>query len=285
MDKIFKKIRQLICKLLVFAEGNLFSSDNGLNSLEREEKIIISMTSYPQRFSTIGEPLNSLLRQSVKPDKIIVWLGSDSSREDLTDEMLEFEKKGIEFRFDQNKNLKPHKKYFYALQEFPQDLVITVDDDIIYPRNTIKSLITAHKKYPNNICARRVHKIALDNNHQIAPYLKWDYEYRGEVRPSKSLFATNGAGTIFPHGCLPKEAFNAADIERYCLNADDVWLWYWEQKQGISTVWVPCFMIHPPVVKELKTAGGLAEKNVELAGNDYYIKELFEHYGKISIDD
>ena len=284
MNKILYIIKNVLCNMIVELESVIYSSDKGLNTCRREERIIVSMTSYPKRFSTICKPLKSLLRQSIKPDKIIVWLGSDTSIEDLTDEMRQLEKDGIEFRFDKDKNLKPHKKYFYALQEFRDDLVITVDDDIIYPRNMIKSLLTVHKKYPDNICARRVHKITFDADGQIAPYTNWDYEYRGITHPSKRLFATNGAGTLFPKNSLPNEVFNAEDIEEFCLNADDVWLWYWEQQIGKSIVWTPCFMVMPPVVKELKQSDGLAATNVELQGNDFYIKTLMERYGDISAD-
>ena len=91
--------------------------DYGLNTTEeRETKIIVSLTSFPLRFNKIHICLKSLLRQKVKPDKIIVYLGSDSSRDQFTKEMLALEQYGVEYHIDSERNLKAQKKYFYALQ-------------------------------------------------------------------------------------------------------------------------------------------------------------------------
>ena len=39
------------------------------------------------------------------------------------------------------------------MQEYPRDIVILVDDDMFYPKDTIKKLWKLHKKYPNDICS------------------------------------------------------------------------------------------------------------------------------------
>ncbi len=262
---------------VVKARVKLLPYAYGLNRKQRDIRIIVSMTSYPKRFKTIIMPLKSLLLQSVKPDRIIVWLGSDSSEEMLTQEMKELKKYGVEYRFDSKRNLKPHKKYYYALQEFPDDLVITVDDDIIYPRGLIESLLEAHLKYPKAVCARRVHKVYYRDGKPL-PYRQWGFEYRKECAPSDELMATNGAGTLFPPHALDQRAFISKDIEKYCLNADDIWLWFMEQLKGTLTVWVPCLLVHPPVVGESRNSGGLAQTNVESNGNDMYLKKLYEVY-------
>lgn len=100
--------------------GNL---NNGINTKNRNQKIIISLTSYPTRFNTIIPTLKSLLNQTMKPDKIIVWLSC--IRQELTKNMLELEEYGIEYRCNVI-DLKSHKKYFFAFQEFASELVITL---------------------------------------------------------------------------------------------------------------------------------------------------------------
>ena len=87
-------------------------------------KIVVSLTSFGARFSELPKTLKSFLRQSVKPDAIIVWLDKN---ETLTDEMLSMQKYGVRFVF-KDECLKPHKKYLYALQDFSDSIVITVDD-------------------------------------------------------------------------------------------------------------------------------------------------------------
>ena len=43
-------------------------------------------------------------------------------------------------------------------------------------------------------------------------------------KPSIRLFATSGAGTLFPPNVMPPETFDMAAIRATALNADDVWL-------------------------------------------------------------
>ena len=53
-------------------------------------------------------------------------------------------KKGLEIKYI--KDLKSHKKYFYAFKEFYNEIFITFDEDIFYNKNTISSLINTNKK-------------------------------------------------------------------------------------------------------------------------------------------
>lgn len=241
---------------------------------KREKKIIVSLTSYPPRFNNIYMCLKSLLCQSMKPDKIIVWFGSDTEETKLTEKMRELQRYGIEYRFDQNHNLKPHKKYFYAMQEFPDDIVITVDDDSVYPPNTIASLYSSYLRHPNCVSARRVHKMTF-NNGILDTYDNWKKEYRGERTESSKLVAVGVGGVLYPPRCLPKETFDLKAIVDLCLGADDIWLKCMELLKGTKVVWVPCFFCHPPA---LGISSSLWQGNVGQNQNDYYLQRVVNQY-------
>ena len=49
----------------------------GLNTEKRDELYIVSLTSFPARMEDIWITIETILRQSFKPDKIILWLGQD----------------------------------------------------------------------------------------------------------------------------------------------------------------------------------------------------------------
>lgn len=250
------------------------------------EGLIISLTSYPKRFPYIGLCLKSLLLQSVRPEKIIVYLGSDSSPDNLTEEMIYFEKYGIEYRFDENENLKPHKKYYYAMKEFPNKAIVTADDDVIYPSDWLKSLYLSYKKYPYAISARRVHKIETDKNGKISPYNQWSHLYRNLRNPSNSLFATGASGCLYPPRLFDKEIFNTAYIKKYCLNADDIWLKCMEIRCNIPVVWVKNWSVEPVEIKQENN--GLYLDNVLNNRNDKYFLDIRKIYGledKEFIDD
>ncbi len=41
-------------------------------------------------------------------------------------------------------DLKSHKKYFEAMKQFPQEIIVTADDDILYPENHLEKNYGRH---------------------------------------------------------------------------------------------------------------------------------------------
>lgn len=286
MDRFLKRINDRIKKYIVNPILILYikirRNSIGINYDEiREKKIIVSLTSFPARFPTLPICLKSLLLQNYKPDKIIVWLDS-SAMSEITNEMLEFKKFGVEYRVV-DEDIKSHKKYYYAMKKFTEDLIITVDDDLIYPPNMIKSLIKMHKLYPNAICARRVHKINTDSNGNIMDYYNWEKECTQIKKPSHNLIATTGSGTLFFPHCLDNRAFEIDNIKKYCFSADDIWIKFMAYLNNTPIVWVPCLMMLPPLIKNSQTYA-LYKSNVNEKKNDNCIKNMVKKY-KINCDD
>ncbi|RMA45441.1 hypothetical protein CI603_06345, partial [Bifidobacterium sp. wkB338] len=96
------------------------------------------MTSYPARIETVHLAIKSLLAQKTLPDVIILWLcRSDfpGGERDLPSSLKDLLWMDVQVRWVDD-DLKPHKKYYWALRKFSNDLVVTVDDDLIY-RNTM----------------------------------------------------------------------------------------------------------------------------------------------------
>lgn len=254
--------------------------ENGIyQGPERKEKIIVSMASYAGRYEVLPVALKSLLLQKVKADKIIVWLDEDNSQNALTEELKKLQEYGVEFRFT-NDGIKPHKKYLYAMKEFPNDCVITVDDDLIYSEDMIESLLLYHQRYPNVVCARRVHKITFSENGEIKSYNDWKYEYRDSCVPAFNLCATGGGGTLYPPNTLPKDAFDVALIKELCLDADDIWLKIMELKKRIKVVWVKCKYVMPLEVYGSQESS-LNATNVIKKKNDLFLEKLIEKYPEV----
>lgn len=252
----------------------------GINkSIRREQSIIVSLTSYQARFETIIPTLKSLLVQTVRPDRIVVWLNCSSG--ELTAPMLELKRYGIEYRcncnVDNNINLRSHKKYFWAFQEYSNDIVITVDDDCIYPPTLISSLMRAHKRYPNCVCARRVHKMSLENDFP-SDYCTWKMEYSKDDGPSNFLMATGVGGVLYVPKQFISTTFDVDDIETLCLSADDIWLKYMEVLSGIKVAWARNYMPHPIETVEAQ-ATALRNINITENRNNVCISNLMSKYG------
>lgn len=48
--------------------------------------------------------------------------------------------------------MRSYTKLIPCLVKYPNDSIITVDDDILYTRDTIKRLVEINSKTPNAIC-------------------------------------------------------------------------------------------------------------------------------------
>lgn len=199
--------------------------------------LIVSFTSYPARLSNLHFVVRSLLRQSVKPEKIILYLGTDTKPEDIPDSLKKLQKFNFEIKTG-NADIKPHKKYFFAMQEFPKYNIVTVDDDIIYHKDFLKDLYNSYLKNPSSVHARRVTKLtASDGN--INKYEKFIYKFKDELNPSHALMAIGCGGVLYPAGCFKREDFNIPLITENCLNTDDIYLKFLEIKNNVKVVYVP----------------------------------------------
>jgi hypothetical protein len=214
----------------------------------------------------------------MKPDIILLCLAKEEAKDEsaLPSSVQELKKYGIQFFFADD-NLKPHKKYFYAMQNYPNSIVITVDDDVIYDKNLISDLYASYIQYPAAVSARRVHKMVKDENNHLLPYNKWLYEYKKETEPSFALFTTGVGGVLYPPGILPPETFDAENIKKLCLDADDVWLKFMELKNKIPVVWVKGRRIHPLTIKKAQKFS-LQKDNFHKNMNDKYIECLQKYF-------
>lgn len=239
------------------------------------QKLIVSLTSYPARFPYLELCLKSLLLQTHKPDAIFIWL--DCRREEVSQNILRLEKYGITFRFD-CEDLKCHKKYFFAMQEFPDDIIITVDDDVLYPKDTIEVLVKMHKKYPDCVIARRAHKMTFNSMGKLNPYNEWIDKCRSVRETSYLLVPTGVGGVLYPPRCLDERVFDTQTIIKNCLLADDIWLKTMGLLHGTEVVWAPNHVLTPPASGESqKTA--LYLTNVLENKNDVYIKNMEKLFG------
>ena len=254
----------------------------GIAKQELETPIIVSLTSYPARFPTLHICLKSILNQTMKPSKVILWLDKDVSLDSVPKKILKLQKKGLVIR-SEGESLKPHKKYFHAMKEFRDACIVTVDDDVIYTRDVLESLYASYQKHPECISARRVHKIQYDINNHAVDYNSWDYDCKKDPGPSKQLLATGVGGVLYPPHIfdMDTENFNTKNIIDNALSFDDIWLKFVENSLDIPVVWVPNKQTHPIYIKSKELAKtSLYIANVHNNHNDIAIKNCERFFGK-----
>lgn len=198
--------------------------DKPLNDQPRERLVIASMTSYPARINTVYYAIKSLMLQTYKPDKIILWLAESQFENQLLPEnIIELEDKGLEIRYCPD--LKSHKKYYYAMLEQENNLLITYDDDIIYPSDSIEQLMKYHKKYPECVICNRGFEILFDKNGNVIDEKKWKIiTNEGINKPSIKIMPSTGGGCLYPPNAVSEKVFDWELIKANALTADDLWM-------------------------------------------------------------
>lgn len=249
-----------------------------LNVAPRDKQIIVSLTSFPARFEYLYLVIESIFRQTVKPDRICLYLDEGIDKSSLPTDLLNLEKYGLEIKIG-GAQIKPHKKYYYAMQENPDSIIITVDDDHIYRRNVIEKLMSSYARYPHDVSCMRAHRIQFNPDHSVKAYNDWDYECRKYImQPRMDLIATGIGAVLYPPHCLPKDTFDIKEIQELSLAADDIWLKVMEMLNGTKVVAVEGKKVNPISVDTIDVTP-LASQNVNESKNDVYLKNLIEKYG------
>ena len=210
-----------------------YSATYGVTKDKRKQKIIVSLTSYPGRISTTWIAVETLLRQSMKPDEIILWLAREQfpSMEDVPIELRNQQARGLTIRFCDD--LKSHKKYFYVMQEYPDDIVILADDDIFYAKDLVKILWKFHQKTPEEIISMTAAKIYPHFDSNPSGWKK--VGAKEHIEHSYVAQAYTGSGSLYPPGSISEKAFDKHAISTLCPSADDLWLKFFSLVNGTRT--------------------------------------------------
>ena len=125
------------------------------------------------------------------------------------------------------------------MQKYPYDIIINIDDDILYEKSTIESLYYNYLKFPHYISARRVNLIKYNKTTGKAlSYKYWSKDYTLLKKPSFDLLATGVGGILYPPNILKINYLLIYDLDN-CITSDDLYLKYRENLFKIKTVWVP----------------------------------------------
>lgn len=236
---------------------------------------IVSLASYSKRIDTLHICLESLFSQTLMPKKIILYLDNSVSPNNIPEKIVSFTKKGLEIVFVSDE-IKSHNKYYYTFRDYPDETVITVDDDVIYDKNTFENLMNTHKKYPMAVCSTRVSYMIFDDKNTITSYNNWISEYDKLNLPSKKLIATGVGGILYPPHIFTDEILDKSCIKKLALTADDLWLKIMELKNNIYVAWTGQTPQHPMQIPNTMEVSLWRNTNKHM--NDEYIRRLVTHY-------
>ncbi len=196
------------------------------------DDLVASCTTTAGRLGTLALAIESILFQTVRPARVMVYLSDSIPPDAIPDSVLRLCRYGVELRFVDD--IGPHTKLIYALQDFPAQTVVTFDDDIYYPANTFETLIDASTAAPGAIIGNWVRRLRFGWNGKVrkaraGKLMTPESQIVSIERGAKPLdidfgnFAYGTSGVLYPPGCFDARVFDIATMRRLCPTEDDVW--------------------------------------------------------------
>ena len=248
------------------------------------QDVIVSLTSYGDRVSdTLPYTLYSLLRQTRMPNRIVVWLDNVNwNEEKLSPELKKLEALGIEFYFVED--LRSYKKLIPALKMFPNNVIITVDDDLYYNRRTVEWLMNAYENSDRHtVFGTWAYMARVSEDGHYLPYSQWKTNSGGTSSGELSLIGCGGI--LYPPRIFDEEILKKDLFMSMAPTADDLWFWSMEKRQNIPVQLIPKARrgLHVEVNRidfwDPEREGSLYYINEVNGKNDEQLKRLIEYYG------
>ncbi len=270
---------KVIARTTQLQEKTLHSQTPGTGNNAGHE-IVVSLTTFGKRIHDVYLTIESIMQQSLKPDRIVLCISAEDFSAEYLPETLKLQQdRGLEILLCE-KDLGPYTKYHYTLQKYPDSLLITVDDDFLYPIDTIDRLYKAYLQYPNCIHCHRGHRMTRSESGEVNSYYKWDWS-NSYTEPSKLVFPTGVGGVLYFPGCFAPEIGDTDAFMKLAPGADDIWLKAMSLKKG-----TPCKIIegNRDFMTNFLTIEGSQEVSLKRRnkhstfGNDEKIEAVFKEY-------
>ena len=236
----------------------------------KDDSTIVSLTSYGKRVNGSAlYTIYSLLKQNIRPERVVLWLNEDEYNDDnITSDLRFLFDYGLDVRYA--KDIRSYTKIIHSLKLFPDKHIITADDDIYYTKNFVEEFVNAHRLHPKAIITGFAKDPILDTNNHLKTYSDWpeyhhvpaSFEY-----DKMKILPLGWAGVFYPTTLCPK--------------ADDIWLYIMGLRSNAEKRILPDSHIayyHTDLLRQYFTKDRLTATNRFGGENDVQLKALLEHY-------
>ncbi|WP_160069130.1 hypothetical protein [Sphingobacterium bovisgrunnientis] len=236
-------------------------------------EFIISLTSFGRRLmNTAPSTIKSLLDQTEKADRIILWLSYDTI---VPKDLAILEREGLEIKFCPD--FKSYNKLIPALTHYPNDILITVDDDVYYPKDWFRKTKLSYIGSPFNIHVNRAHEIKIENE-TLQFYKDWRFCVTA-VQKEISIFPTGVGGILYPPKSLHPDVLCSSIFSSLAPKGDDIW--FWAMARLYNTKYTIVEKGYKDLVNVDPSDTGMWINNVFHNGNDIQLIRVLQKYPKL----
>lgn len=199
------------------------------------------MTSFPAAIAYAEQAIISLLQGSVLPDKLVLYLTySQFGDEGIPKSLLKLQEENPIFEIrNYDQDIRSYRKLIPALADFPDAVIVTVDDDVHYHRNMLRKMLQLHAKMPHAVIAHRAKRILKDKPYKRWTKYRWYHFLLKRIHVSYSTLQTGVGGVLYPPHCLYPEMLKPEVFTSLAPTTDDIWFWAAAAMMNMFVVPVP----------------------------------------------
>jgi hypothetical protein len=181
--------------------------------------VIISLTTIEPRLQIADLVIRSLKAQSVSPKKILLWV-HESLEHSIPSKLFGLQDAVFEIRTTHLHC--SHKKLIHTITAYPDEKIITCDDDLMYRPDWLSLLNEESLRFPHAIIANQTRTIKTDDKGEFLPYEQWPTD-RWEGEDPARILPIGAEGVLYPPNTL-HPLFNREDLFlKLSPKADDLW--------------------------------------------------------------
>jgi hypothetical protein len=237
--------------------------------------LIVSITSYPPRFPWLYRTLLSLLDQTVRPDRIALWIAHEDVSQ-LPAEIVALQSEHLTIHTCDD--LRNFKRLVPALDQYKDSFIVFADDDMYYPDDWLHRLTETFDRDDPTIVCYRGSRITYTSDGGLTSYRTWrDATDARSEQPSTDLLPVNQTGVLYPPGSLPVFANDYGLIQKLSPTSDEVWLFFMWRLGGWRVRRVPGKL---PAFAEWPGSQQHALWKMHRGGTkDDHFRTMAEHFG------
>ncbi|MDE5838516.1 MAG: glycosyltransferase, partial [Paramuribaculum sp.] len=208
---------------------------------DNQHKVIVSLTSFPAAIDYAYGAIKSLLAGSVLPDKIVLYLTfAQFGNEGLPQKLMELAEANPVFEIrDYPRDIRSYRKLVPALADFPDAVIITVDDDVAYSPHLVRDMLELHQQFPEYILANRAKRIEPGKQYRKWHKFRWYNFLFKRYYPGFDILQTGVGGVLYPPHSLKADLIDETLFTKYAPTADDIWFWAAATAKGTKLMPVP----------------------------------------------
>lgn len=205
-------------------EGLSLGDYKGVNfGVKRETPIIVSIYASEAQSKMLPITLYSLLNQTIKPDRLILWL--DDSQIDLNVlpyEITQFIKNGLEICLVNG--LGSYTAIMSSLKRYDDSINVFAENGYYYDRDWLKKLYVSYISYSKDVQVHKAHLIKMKNRKENFLEVDW-----GNIVEKESAEFTNyidkSGGILLPPKIFSSEVLREDVFFKYLPNNIELWIW------------------------------------------------------------